>query len=154
MARLEIVEATCSHVLAMVDRLREADKEEISSATGEDANVAMFHSYRKSFLRWTALMDDRPIAVFGVAPMTLMGTTGIVWLLGTDDASKAGARLARATKKCVMECLGMFKRLENYVDDRNELSKKWIKWLGFTIENPAPYGVERRLFRHFYMERA
>ncbi|MCP6429157.1 hypothetical protein NL523_27970, partial [Klebsiella pneumoniae] len=32
----------------------------------------------------------------------------------------------------------------------NSLSIDWLKWLGFTFDEPAPYGKDGSLFYHFY----
>jgi hypothetical protein len=44
-----------------------------------------------------------------------------------------------------------FARLSNYVDARNHISRRWLAWLGFTLEPPAPYGVARLPFHKFHM---
>jgi hypothetical protein len=50
--------------------------------------------------------------------------------------------------------LDLYPHLENYVDVRNELSIKWLRWLGFQFDpQPIPYGVWEMPFFRFRMER-
>jgi hypothetical protein len=44
-----------------------------------------------------------------------------------------------------------YPQLENHVDARNRRALRWLGWLGFTIEAPAPWGVEGRPFHRFWM---
>jgi len=42
-----------------------------------------------------------------------------------------------------------FSLLYNYVDARNVKSIKWLRWLGFQLDEPAPYGVRGLPFHRF-----
>jgi hypothetical protein len=44
------------------------------------------------------------------------------------------------SKIYVEKMLTSFDVLVNYVADRNETSKRWLTWLGFTLEEPKPCG--------------
>jgi hypothetical protein len=42
--------------------------------------------------------------------------------------------------------------LENWVDARNRLAIRWLRWCGFEIEAPAPYGPHELPFCRFSMK--
>ena len=149
----EVVGAREEHVFGMISRLRQSDREEVLAATGENPAMALWHSYERSFFRWTLVKDEQPIAMFGAAPLTLVSKKGIVWMLGTDEVETVSATAARATKRRLKTCLKEFVSLENWVDARNEVSIRWLEWSGFKMGEPTPYGVSGKLFRHFHMDR-
>ena len=95
------------------------------------------------------LLDGKAIAIYGVGQLT--ESAGSPWLIGTTDIARIPGPFARFTREGFKEFAGPWRYLENYVDDRNEASKKWLAWLGFLFDEPAPYGVEGRPFRRFYM---
>ena len=47
---------------------------------------------------------------------------------------------------------GGYTWLVNWVDDRNTCAIRWLKWMGFTIHEPEPYGVANLPFRRFDMK--
>ncbi len=50
--------------------------------------------------------------------------------------------------------LDLFPHLQNYVDARNEISIRWLKWLGFRFDpKPVPYGIWGLPFLRFQMEK-
>ncbi|EJZ4246706.1 hypothetical protein OIA80_002500, partial [Escherichia coli] len=53
----------------------------------------------------------------------------------------------------LQQMLAVYPRLENYVDERNHVAKAWLHWLGFRLEEAAPYGALGLNFHRFHMER-
>ncbi len=154
MAVCELVDANERHLADMITAgLREEDRREVELATGEEPNFALIDSYRASIRAWSILLDGRAIAMFGGVSRSLLSHTGIAWMLGCDDIVKVRVGVAKGTYLAINEGLGIFRRLENYVLDTNEISKKWLRWNGFTIEEPRPYGVSQAMFCHFYRDR-
>ena len=98
------------------------------------------------------LADDTPICAFGIGQRTLMDNVGIPWLLGTPEIRKHPKIFLRASKNWVRQAARRYTRLENYVDARHTRAVKWLKWLGFTLDEPAPYGPDKMLFHRFYLE--
>lgn len=87
--------------------------------------------------------------MWGVAK--LQGKSGgMVWFLGADEVADYPVRMFRMGRKFMRQALVLYGYLENYVDVRNTLSVAWLHWLGFTFDQAAPYGIEGRLFYHFY----
>jgi hypothetical protein len=85
-------------------------------------------------------------AIFGVAG-------GMLWMLGTDRINDIQVAFLRKNHKFIKMFLIFFESLENWVDVRNQMSIQWLKWLGAEFDEPAPYGVEGKLFQHFVIRR-
>lgn len=96
--------------------------------------------------------DSRPVCMFGVTPIDILGGVGSPWLLGTDEVKKYANTFLRLNKSYVAKMLELFPYLQNYVDTRNEISIRWLKWLGFKFgPEPIPYGIWNLPFFRFSM---
>ena len=152
MARIEVVPATLAHACEMASvGLREADRIEVLRACGELPEEVLASALRKSRYALTALVDDAPVAMFGVTPRGLMGGAhGVIWLLGTDEAEKHWLRFGKISRGAVEFFRTQFDVLENFVDAENTTSINWLRWLGFTLApEPVPFGVAQTPFYHF-----
>lgn len=150
-----IIEKSCANdVLAMQGIMREADQRECWAVSHETAGEALMKSFTRSELCWTAFdKDKRQVFMFGVANGSLLFNNGYVWLLGTTRMEKTENKigLLKISKPYIKKMLAPYEMIENYVDARNALSIKWLKWCGFTIEPMRVYGIERKMFHHFWM---
>lgn len=144
-----------SHAEAIKDRLRISDQIELHSATGKQSNEIVLKAWAVSLYNWTIMYEDHPIAIFGVAPQALLGYTGSPWMVGTDEMKLPQAQIfvLRNSKKYINKMLDAFPYLMNFVDVRNTLSIKWLKWCGFNFYDPTPYGYYKHLFHRFDMEK-
>ncbi len=135
--------------------MRAPDREEIAAAVGMGPIRALADSLNRSVAAWTGLVDDsRPVCMFGVTPVDILAGVGSPWLLGTEDLPKCAVTFLKLNKSYVAKMLKLFPRLENYVDVRNVLSIRWLKWLGFKFDpEPVPYGIWGLPFLRFQMEK-
>ena len=99
------------------------------------------------------MLSDKPVGMFGVTPLSVIGRHGSPWLLGTDELANHSRSFLKGCIKHFPEVTKGFDFLENYVDARNEVSIRWLKWLGFVIMEPEPYGPFKLPFHRFYMEK-
>ncbi len=114
---------------AIVPYLRQADIDEIHAMTEIPPAVAVSYSIANSERGFTALLNGRPCAVFGVQQ-------GCIWLVGTDDISKHPVTFYRLSKKIFSQLKKGYPVLENFVHVNNTLSLRWLQWLGFHIDEP------------------
>ena len=87
-----------------------------------------------------------------------VGLTGVsgnrIWLLGTQELTESKShrlQLCRYGGEWVDFCLesaGGY--LENMVYSKNRMSIRWLRHLGFTVEQPMPYGPSAALFCPFW----
>lgn len=144
--------AALGPALAVAVAMRKEDRDEVMAACGKDPVSAMTDALRVSTSAWVGFYDERPVCVFGVAPLNMIAGVGTPWLLGTDELAERPAAFLRRCRPYVGAMLRVYPKLVNHVDDRNEASKRWLGWLGFKMGDPAPYGVAGRLFRPFSIE--
>jgi hypothetical protein len=151
MIRAHSVPATMEMAEDLATRLRFADRREIESSSGMDPAQALIWSVRESKRSDAWIVNGRAAAIAGVATHRQDPSIGIAWMLGSDDADLFPKRLLLGNREYVKELLKEYRMLSNYVDNRNTKSHRWLKWLGFSIGEPEPFGVSRLPFRPFYM---
>jgi len=101
---------------------------------------------------WTYRAGSRIICMAGVAPLSLIGSTGIPWLLGSPLVAKHRRAFMLETRRMVANWLLVFGVLRNVVDDRYAAAHRWLRWLGFEIGEPFPLANGR--FRVVHKEAA
>lgn len=153
MINAQIVPATAEHIEAMLPNVRQADIEEFRATNGWPPRRVLETGLRTSTLCCAGLINNEVVTMFGVAPASMIGGSGIPWLVGTDYLEKYQRTFLRRCDGVVNAMLAVYPALENYVDERNHTAKAWLHWLGFRLEAPAPYGALGLNFHRFHMER-
>lgn len=154
MMKVEIREATLDDIPHLAARMRQSDRDEVAASTGHTAEEALTSSLLGSTQTWTGLIDGEPVCMFGVGPLSVLAGRGAPWMLGTDTLERWPRTFLRRCRPCVAAMLSVYPWLENYVDERNTLSKKWLAWLGFTLAEEPVTLVNGARFRHFEMKLA
>jgi hypothetical protein len=98
-------------------------------------------------------MTDRPEAMMGVVPISLLEGTGRVWMLGSDAIYSHGRDLLTYGPLMIGLWLETFRRLENVVAADNRKAIRLLSRWGFTVGETAQMhgGVA---FLPFHIERA
>ena len=143
---------------AIVPYLRQADVDEITAASGGSPKVAVAYSIVASRPGWAVELDGKPIVLFGASPAlkkiegeyTVIGSP---WLVGTDEIEKYPVHFFRVSKDLIGVMKARYSHLENWTDERNTLSLRWLEWAGFVIEPAAPYGPYGKRFHRFWWKR-
>ncbi len=135
----------------LAPKLRQADIKEIKAATGETPLFTLENGIYRSDSCYTIVdEDDKPLAIFGTVPDSNRNDTGRVWLLGSDELVKHSLFFLRNSHKWVVKLHQRYNILWNYIDARNEVHIRWLKWCGFNfIRRIEKYGVEQRPFYEF-----
>lgn len=142
-----------SDIDTLLNDLRPADRDEVTAATGPDIHREITKAVCTSTIVFTAVLDGKPAAIFGVAPYAALAGIGSPWLVGTTRCDRAGRLILKYSRALMIITAREYPHLVNYVDARHVKSIRWLKWLGFTINDPAPYGFENRPFHRFEMHR-
>lgn len=131
--------------------LRIEDILEIKKMGQFSVEKALRHSIEQSFGGMTGIFfhDNRPIALFGVAPFLDMG---VPWLVGTPDITYHQKTFLRETRFWVRQWQKHYSHLTNIVDADYGAAIRWLTWLGFTINPPEPLGLDGRLFCRFTLK--
>ncbi len=145
---LTIVPATVNDALQIAPYLRSADKAELEAVTGQgEVLPSLLHGIGCG-KAWV-IKEDKPIVLFGVAPLSI--TTGIPWMVATDDLIKNKRFVLRHSKHYVQKMLKLYPDgLLNYIDARNTVHIAYIKRLGFVIDGLTDsYGASKLPFYRF-----
>lgn len=151
---VRVVPAEMAHVPLVAARARQADRDELWAGGRITAFDALAVGVESSTSAWTGFAGDDPICLFGVAPASLLGGIGIPWLIGTDEVERHQMAFLRRCQPHVATMRSVYDTLVNWVDDRNVVAQRWLRWLGFHVEPPAPFGPDGMPFRRFIWRRA
>lgn len=152
-AEISIIPAQAIHVRRVARLMRRADRDEVFAASGKSPVQSLAYSLRKSSSAWTVLIDGKPEVIFGVADLNVLAGIAAPWLLGTDAIKRNRRAFLRGSVEWRGQLLARYGVLKNLVDDRNAVSKRWLKWLGFELSSPVPLGHDGTLFRLFELRR-
>ena len=148
---IDIAAALLEHVAPVAEGMRAADRAECA-AVGLEPMPALEAAFKSSAVTWTASVAGEPMCIFGVGAASFLSREGSPWLLGTDLILAHQLGFLRRSRAVVAEMLGLFPRLANVVDARNAMSIRWLRWLGFRVGDPFPFGLRGEPFRPFEME--
>lgn len=133
--------------------MREIDRKELALSCGREPLEVLQQSCEYSQYSRCIELNGEPVALFGVRRPFVLSRSGLIWLLGTEELAKMKKSFVMNSLKYVNEGFEFADRLENYVWINNKLSIRWLKWCGFTFDEPKPYGEKQALFLHFYKEK-
>jgi hypothetical protein len=84
-----------------------ADREEVEALSGRNPREVLIESVEPAASEaWAGLADGKLVCLFGVVPMSLIGVTGIPWLLGSDDVCAYSRPFLRRNRAYLHECCG------------------------------------------------
>jgi len=128
----------------LAPRLRYEDKREILDSVGQNPYQALRDGFNNSQICLTIVDDkDIPVGMFGV------GSEGNIWLLASPEIKRIRFSFLRESKKVVNLLNKKYQILWNYVDCRNNLHLRWLKWCGFSFLRKINYGVNQKPFYEF-----
>jgi len=123
--------------------LRSADLREIVRM-GEGAPEGVLRRcIARSDMAGVFFDGDRPLCVFGIVSCLDVGHP---WLVGTGDLDRVPRAFLHETRRWVAEWRGQYRLLTNRVDAQYEQAIRWLAWLGFSIGEPEPCGVNGAMF--------
>ena len=147
-------DATLDDAVELGPRLRPEDRAEIRAMAGSiDPTLALIGSVLLSGDNAKAIVTNagEVIGLFGVVDDG-DGIGGTVWLMASSTLEERRYALT-FLRECHKWCDRMnakFPLLHNYVDARNEVHLKWLKWCGcIFIKHEPSFGYERRPFIQF-----
>lgn len=103
------------------------------AAMGHGPKQALRMGLRASIVALTAMVDGRPEAMLGVAPINLMEDLGSPWMLGTDVVMDHGRELLAWGPGIVAGLHRYFARLENLVSADNGKAIRLLRRWGFEV---------------------
>lgn len=145
---MNLVEPTEEQVRYVAHHLRKEDAVE----------VWLSHRVRGPEAVMSSWADSDICACIEAEDGTPVGLTGVVgdriWMLGTEDLTATKERrlhLCTKGRGWVQHCVETVGRpIGNYVYAKNRRSIRWLRFLGFEVGTPQPYGPSCELFRPFW----
>lgn len=136
-------------------KLRNQDKQEIMAmhGFGVDFYQVLVNAIRVSKECYVAEVDGEVILMFGVSTFNAEKNIGSPWLLGSDKSVKLAKELIADGKIYTNGWLDTYNSLLNFIDERNTVSKRWLKRIGFTLHDPIEVGALKKNFHPFTMLR-
>ena len=125
----------------LAKHIRKADLREITDVTGNTPLAAFVEGYNAS-LRPLTIMSDVPVGMAGAVPSG--DSEALVWLLGTNGIKTSRMSFIRQSKEVLQEIVAPFDWVYNWVDKRNTLHLRWLRWMGFSfISEIENFGVNK-----------
>lgn len=147
---IEFAVPTREDIEEVISNLRESDRIEVRASHGPLVSAMVRHAAGSSETL-VARENGVAIALFGVEPGGIISGGGTPWLVGTDRISAHKVTMIKKNRTWIREMLEKYGRLSNYVMAEHTNAVEWLRWLGFKIEDPAPYGYEQKPFHRFSM---
>lgn len=143
---------TTADVAELLRFMRAQDVAECRAVGLTDLRRAVVESVAASSMVWTARVDGKVAAIFGVAPSgTALAPAGAPWMLGTPLVAQQARVLVKHAKHYIAQMLNCFPVLANYVHARNTVSRQWLARSGFRL-GPAEKAPTGEMFHRFEME--
>lgn len=137
-------------IAALVTNLRSLDRQELEASHGGDLHNAVRHALHISRHRWAVEVNGQLALLGGVATVSLLNDVGSPWLLGTTVLDTVPGALTRIGLRYRDVAKSLYPHLISYVDARNVKSIRWLKRLGFNVDDqPVPYGPRGMPFCKF-----
>lgn len=132
MRSVRLIAAEPDHIPTLAARMREADVIEVG-AFGRTPETALRSGLASSLWALTAVVDDEPHAMMGVAPLNMIEGIGIPWMLGSELIYEHGRDLIRYGPAIIAEMRQGFERLENVVHTENHRALRFLRHFGWEI---------------------
>ncbi|WP_234715678.1 hypothetical protein [Sphingopyxis macrogoltabida] len=112
--------------------MRDIDVRECA-AFGHTPKAALREAILNSDKAWTALVDDRPEAIFGVVVNSALTGQGAPWFLGTDVVWQHARALLVIGPAIVARLHDSSESLAGYVSVENAAAIRMLKRWGFDV---------------------
>lgn len=154
MTKAQVLPVSIDEAEAIAAIVRPADYDEITGALGIDMVTGLQVCFGDSLKASKIVVAGEIVAVFGDAIHDAQAGIGVPWLISTIHVEGRNSRhFLKVCRPEVQEMLARHHTLINYVDARNTHAIRWLKWLGFSFCEAAPYADKGMPFHQFTMTR-
>lgn len=145
----EIRPSILEDCIDIAKNMRAVDAQEAWSALRMSPLEIAKYSFSRSIISMTVLHNNVPIVMFGIIPENM--SSGVLWMLTTYgiEADGFGRPFVRNCRKWFKDMLEIYPLLWGTVDLRNEVSMRWLTYLGCEWGNTILFGVDKLPFKKF-----
>lgn len=129
---IEYVPASAAHIGRIANAMGKWDRIECE-AGGHSPKEALRLSFRSAAMAWTALIDRRPVAMWGVCAVNVLEGRGTPWMLGADEARLHPRAFYVGGALTIPAMLSCFPHLENHVAIGNKGAIRLLVRWGFEV---------------------
>ena len=153
MAKIRVEEAGPIHAILMAPVARDEDRAEFLATDGLETADSLLRCLELSTDAWAAYIEDDLVGLFGVMPRSVLSSEGVPWFISSKYITEHPIIFLRACRKYVKIMLGKYASLESFVDARYGKAIQWLRWMGFEVHEPEPFGILNLPFHKFNMRR-
>ena len=107
--------------LKLAPIMRDFDREEVWAASAQTPLEALQKGLETADEVYTFDADDIPFCMFGISPVTFLGSLGVPWLLTSQDIVQHRVALLRWSRKVTDHWLkNRYRILINFIDVRHK----------------------------------
>ena len=143
--------ATMPYAEDLAENMCQRDRDECWAAGHRTPLEAIKESFHASPNAKMGLYKGRVICMYGVAEISILSNIGVPWLLGTDEIEEHAKYFLRQNRYYMNDIKKKYSYLFNFVDARNTVAIRWLKWLGFRVGETQPFGPDDMPFHKFEM---
>ena len=151
--KIEYVTPTMSDLIYLSRHIKEADRKEVFGLGCTDMTEELLSSINHSKFVKVCRINDIPVAVFGIRRTDIFRPIGIAWLLTTNETLKHRVFVGRKSKEAIKAFMKDWELLYNFVDEGNDITIKWLKWLDAKIYPAKPMGLWGIKYHYFEFRR-
>lgn len=127
---MELVEATEDHVESLLADLPQRSVTELADLFDSSPRDALTRAIASSTQAWTLAGKVGPVAMFGVAPVSVLEGSGVIWFMASGRICHERLAFAKATKRFLRVIFEHYATLQNIIDHRHADVVRWAQWLG------------------------
>ncbi len=138
---IEFKQATIDDGLEILTNLRLHEARTIKKLQ-LDAVELLTRALRNEFPSFVCLVDGEPAAIFGGHSETLLGECRL-WMLTTPLIENHQIPLLRYSRRFVEWMAAHYGPVVGLVDSEFEISRRWLRWIGFKEVHDGEFIVMR-----------
>ena len=100
---------------------------------GHEPREALKLGYRRALWSLTAMINERPEALFGVVAASMVEGVGTPFFLGTDEIYRHGRSMLTKGQDVIALMSRTFQTLENLVSSDNDRAIRLLRRWGFDV---------------------
>lgn len=135
---IEFVQAQVHHAGPVLMNMRAQERKTVAKLR-IDPLMLLQSTIEKGAPSFTCFIDDQPVAMFGLDSTSIIGANQWLWMITTAEVEKHQLPLLRWSKRFVQWAHKCYGPVGGMVDRENDISLKWLKWIGFTVVEDGEY---------------
>lgn len=131
-------------------KLRNNDILELEVMSGRTWQEALKFSVLLSKCTWVIIYKNKIEGIFGIGEWD--DNKGTPWFVATNKFDNFSYAVAKQSKQVLEMMFQIYPYLWNYIYANHFVAKRWLQWLGFTIEDNIRW-IDNHPFQKFYMKK-